>query len=129
MDNFSFQGVVGRGDQSGKRLGFPTLNFPFQLWPAGRRMGVYTALVNIDGHKYPGVLYAGPRYIHSERFEILEVHVLDFAKDVYDQKVTVEVHQFLRPPFATKTLSALIELIEKDCKKTQAWWQAQNKSA
>lgn len=125
MDHFSFQAVVLHGDQSGKRLGFPTLNFSFQLWPKGQRLGVYTSTVMIGGRKYAGVLYAGPRYIHSERFDILEIHVLDFAQDIYDTQVQVELGQFLRPPFATKTLSALIELIEKDCKRTEAWWQNQ----
>lgn len=120
-------GKVLNGDQSGKRLGFPTLNLDFKLWPQSQRRGVYTCVVQIAGQKYACVLYAGVRYIHGERHEVLEVHVLDFARDIYGQTVQIELGRFIRPPFATKTLSALIELINKDCNKTRDWWAEHGK--
>jgi riboflavin kinase/FMN adenylyltransferase len=54
---FSFQGIVGRGNQRGKGLGFPTANIPLaQKIPEG----IYLSQVRHDGTMHNALTFVGP---------------------------------------------------------------------
>ncbi len=87
---YRLDGVVQPGKQYGRKLGFPTANFhPEQeLMPPG---GVYA--MRVYGLDRP---YIGAGYI-THHPNLVEVHVLDFAGDLYGRHLEVDLIGFRRP--------------------------------
>src|SRR6202035_3918287 len=89
--------TVVRCDDLGKKIGFPTANLSAhsEQFPPN---GVYVADAQIDGQRYPGVVNLGVRpTISSGKSErILEIHLLDFDRDIYGCDVDLRFLQRLR---------------------------------
>lgn len=78
---YTVSGRVIKGKGKGARLGFPTVNVtpdPQKLLPLD---GVYCVRVLFSGKEFQGALFC--------RHDILEVHILDFAGDLYDQMIAI----------------------------------------
>jgi riboflavin kinase/FMN adenylyltransferase len=98
---YRLRGVVGRGAQRGRLLGFPTANLERvpTLIPGD---GVYAVRVEgANGHQW-GAAHIGPAPTFREQARRLEIHILDFAGDLYGQELVVHFVQLIRPirPFA-----------------------------
>jgi riboflavin kinase/FMN adenylyltransferase len=108
-------GTVAHGDARGRTIGFPTANIPLgrHLEPA---RGVYAVTVRLpDGAIVPGVANIGRRPTVSAGTESrLEVHLFDFAGDLYDSSLTVALHAFLRGERRFSGLDALRAQIAED---------------
>jgi riboflavin kinase / FMN adenylyltransferase len=96
---FEARGVVVRGDQRGRTIGFPTANVevPGQIClPAD---GVYAGwYVRPDGQRYPVAINLGRRptfYEHADA-SLLEAHLLDADVDLYGETARVQFTHFLR---------------------------------
>lgn len=96
---FAVTGQVVRGDRMGQRLGWPTINIepdPELLLPAD---GVYAGRAVLEGYPMPFdcVTNIGTRPTVYENYQrVVESHILDFAADVYGQRVEVEFWKRLR---------------------------------
>ena len=94
---YSLAGEVIRGDQLGHTLGFPTANLDTTglLLPAG---GVYAAHANVAGTNFRAVLNIGDRpTVHQPTPQTrVEVHLLDFAGELYGQEMEVTFAAKLR---------------------------------
>ncbi|MEZ4904618.1 MAG: riboflavin kinase [Spirosomataceae bacterium] len=44
-----------------------------------------------------------------------EVYIFDFNKDIYGEKITVEIVGYIRPELKFNGLPALVKAIEEDC--------------
>lgn len=115
--NHFLSGVVGRGDQRGRILGFPTANLS-GVRQALPREGVYAVHVfDLTGpqvvHLAPGVANLGARPT-VDRPSSLEVHLFDFDGDLYEKRVGVTLVDFIRPIEKFKDVEALKAQIEKD---------------
>ncbi|MDA3865033.1 MAG: bifunctional riboflavin kinase/FAD synthetase [Deltaproteobacteria bacterium] len=87
--NYSIQGKVVSGQGIGKTLGFPTANIEsIQLYPGS---GVYSGEIKIEGDKpHQAVISIGRKETFGcSNAEIMEVHVLDFEKNLYNHEVEV----------------------------------------
>jgi riboflavin kinase/FMN adenylyltransferase len=94
--HYQVRGTVVRGrDRGGRLLGYPTANLKLsdELCPKG---GVYAVTVEYQGTTYDGAANIGysPTFDNGE-FSV-EVHVLDFHEDIYDQPIHVNFVQRLR---------------------------------
>jgi FAD synthase len=98
-----FRGVVVRGKQLGRQLGFPTANIAV----SSGEPGVYAARVLIDGQWRRAMANIDPR-------GVLEVHVFDFEGDLYGQEIEVELTKFIRPMQKFASQEELQQAIEKD---------------
>ncbi|MEL6266542.1 MAG: bifunctional riboflavin kinase/FAD synthetase, partial [Pseudomonadota bacterium] len=111
------EGVVVRGDQRGRHLGYPTANLAFdrQLVPA---YGVYAARVAVlEGpHRgvHDGVASIGERPTFGTNAPNFEVHLFDFAGDLYGAPISVELVAFLRGEIAYAGAEALIAQMDRD---------------
>lgn len=112
---YSVPGVVIRGRQLGRQLGFPTANVrtePRRLLPAD---GVYLVrLHDASGEGIPAVANLGVRPTVDGTQRVLEVHLLDWTGDLYDQPVRVEFLDRLRGEQRFPSLDALKEQIGRD---------------
>jgi riboflavin kinase/FMN adenylyltransferase len=110
---FTLTGRVQHGDKRGRTIGFPTANIHLgdYLRPA---FGVYAVTVEGEGQTYRGVANLGRRPTVAGLTERLEVHLFDFAGDLYGRKLTVALHHFLRPEQKFDGLDALTRQIGLD---------------
>jgi riboflavin kinase/FMN adenylyltransferase len=117
--NYSLSGVVLPGAQLGRKLGFPTANLGLnnELLPPN---GVYVVRVNASEQSLNGVANLGTRpTIGDNPKRVLEVHILDFAGDLYGQKIDVQFLEFLRPEIPFQNVDALKIQISKDVDATR----------
>ena len=112
---FSISGIIEKGDQRGREIGFPTANFsaPQRVAPPH---GVYAVDVELEKDRYlSGVMNYGSRPTVSEDAARFEVHIFDFSGDIYGQKIKVNVRSKIRDEQKFQTVDELVEQIRKDC--------------
>ncbi|MBP6011167.1 MAG: bifunctional riboflavin kinase/FAD synthetase [Alphaproteobacteria bacterium] len=110
---WTVEGRVEHGDQRGRTIGFPTANVSLEgyLEPA---LGVYAVRVEIGGKSYNGVANFGRRPTFDKKDVLLEVHIFDYAGDLYGQQIVVAFIAYLRPEMKFAGLDALKAQIAKD---------------
>lgn len=111
---FMFKGTVIKGDQRGRILGFPTLNF---LYPKEMTLppdGVYVNRVFIDGNWCEGVGNLGDNPTFENQYHRFEVHLFNFDKMVYGYEATIEFWKLLRPEKRFDSLDELIKQMKID---------------
>ncbi len=114
--SYAITGMVVHGDKRGRLIDFPTANLSDveQLLPP---RGVYAVRARVAGNltKYRAVMNLGNRpTFTSNGIDSLEVHVLDFDADLYDQKIWVSDLVWLREEMAFAGADALKAQIEED---------------
>ena len=107
MDIISGKIVKGRG--LGKKMGFPTLNIPYN----GELRGVFAAKVLIDGKSYPAAVSVGSRPTINDESVFCEAYLLDFDGTV-DGEIEVELLEKIRDIEKFKDLEELKRQIAKD---------------
>lgn len=111
-------GVVHKGDQRGRDLGFPTANLDFgeQIVP---RYGVYAARVVVhDGPHagvHDGVASIGVRPQFGLNTPNFEVHLFDFSGDLYGAEISAALIAFLRDEARFEGVEALVAQMAVDC--------------
>ena len=70
----------------------------------------------------PGVASVGIRPMFTNRGVWLEVYILDFNRDIYNHLIKVEFLHKLRDEQRFGNIAELIEQIEEDVQKTQAFF-------
>lgn len=88
---YSLSGVVGKGNELGRTLGFPTANIrppeTYKLIPGN---GIYAVYGEIEGVRYPGMANIGIRpTIGDIDTPLVEVHLFDFHGDLYNKEMKV----------------------------------------
>jgi riboflavin kinase/FMN adenylyltransferase len=122
---YTITGRVLHGQKLARQLGTPTANIQLKR----RRIplsGVYLTSAEIDGKRWPGVANIGVRpTVAGDGRPHLEIHLLDFAGDLYGRRLTVEFHQKLREEQRFASLEALKSAIDADIAAARAHWHAQ----
>lgn len=106
-------GTVQAGARRGRSIGFPTANVvvaPQKALP----VGVFAVRVKALGSEWRGMANVGPRPSFDEAPPSLEVHLFDFAGDLYGQRVTVDFYEFIRAQRKFADLEALKAQLEAD---------------
>lgn len=117
---YTLIGKVVHGQQLGRTIGFPTANLqppPEKFLP---RQGVYSVYVHClalpaDERMLPGVMNIGHRPTLDGIKQTIEVHLLNWSGNLYDQTLTVSLVKFLRPEQKFPSLDALKTQIQLDC--------------
>jgi riboflavin kinase / FMN adenylyltransferase len=110
---------VIHGDKRGRDLGFPTANF--LLDPACRlRHGVYAVRAKLGGQHYDGVANFGRRPMFDSGAVLLEVHLFDFSRDLYGQRVDVAFIAWLRAEAVFRSVDELVRKMQQDVREARA---------
>jgi riboflavin kinase/FMN adenylyltransferase len=122
--NYSISGKVSHGDKIGRTLGFPTANiltdYPHKLIPSN---GIYAVKVHAGGNSFNGVLNIGVRpTVNSNNRRSVEVYILNFEKDIYDEKISVELLSYLREEKKFGSIDELKQEIQNDIVKAKNWF-------
>lgn len=115
--NFQLNGIVAHGNKVGRELGYPTANIDLQnkykLIPAE---GIYAVKVRLKDESYNGMLNIGRRpTINSGNREIsIEVNIFDFKKEIYGEKIQLELIERIRDEKKFDSKEELIAEMQKD---------------
>ncbi|WP_374469262.1 bifunctional riboflavin kinase/FAD synthetase [Phenylobacterium sp.] len=114
---FAIEGVVQRGRQLGRKLGFPTANVALRDYVVPR-FGVYATRTRLqDGRHVPGVANIGVNpTVEGIIAPLLEVWLFDFDEDLYDQTIETDLIAFLRPEEKFDGLEAMTAQVMRDAK-------------
>jgi riboflavin kinase/FMN adenylyltransferase len=120
---FTVRGVVVRGDQRGRELGYPTANVPIPVDGAAPADGVYAGrLTRLDsGETYPAAISVGTNpTFDGERERRVESHVLDRDDlELYGVEVEVAFVERLRGMVKFQGVEALVETMHGDVRRAR----------
>jgi riboflavin kinase/FMN adenylyltransferase len=111
---YQIRGTVATGrNRGGKLLGFPTANITLQdeLCP---KTGIYAVTVELEGKLLEGVANIGYSPTFDDHVFTVEVHILDFNRNIYNQKLRVNFIQRLRDEIRFSSISELSDQIKRD---------------
>lgn len=115
---YALHGTVVHGHQRGRELGFPTANIaPETAVPAN---GVYAVTLRVGDEERAAVANLGVRPTFDAGPRSVEVHVLDFDADLYDQRVRVSFIERIRGERKFQGRDALMDQIARDVEATRA---------
>ncbi len=113
-------GKVVRGNQLGRKLGFPTANIEvensYKLIP---KQGVYLVRSVINEQPVYGMMNIGFRPTIDGKKQIKEVHFFDFENNLYDKELQISFLQRMRDEQKFSSLEALKNQLQKDEKKAR----------
>lgn len=116
---YQLQGKVVSGrNRGGKLLGFPTANITLkdELCPES---GVYAVTVECSHGRFKGVANIGYSPTFDDHLFTVEVHILDFNHDIYNQDIRVNMIEKLRDEKKFNGIGELSEQIRKDIEKAR----------
>lgn len=117
--NYSLEGIVVKGRQLGRELGFPTANIqvghPQKLIPAD---GIYAVTVNCCGQEEIGMMSIGMNPTVDGKQRTLEVNILNFERDIYGQSIQVAFVKRLRDEIRFSGLEELKKQLVRDREDT-----------
>ncbi len=118
---YTLEGIVIDGHKVGRTIGYPTANLrlkdPGKLIPAD---GVYAVRVLVGGEKYMGMLDIGHRpTLNNGIDKSIEVHILDFSSDIYNQSIRVSFVQRIRSDIKFRNVDGLIAQLHFDETETR----------
>ncbi len=112
---FPMSGIVARGKQIGRTIGFKTANIQlgdtFKLIPGN---GVYIVDVQLDHLTLQGMMNIGTRPTIDGTNRTIEVHILNFDLEIYGERLTVNMHKRLRNEQKFADLDALKQQLNID---------------
>lgn len=114
--DYSFDGIVVEGDKVGRTIGYPTVNLKSVKENKVMPMeGIYCVRVIFGNETFYGMMYHGFRPTLTEGTRrALEVHIFDFSRNVYGEKLKISFLTRLRDDKKFATKQELIEQINKD---------------
>lgn len=117
---YAFEGRVVHGEKKGRTIGFPTANIQLKRLRSPLQ-GVFAVQVQTnDGKMHAGVANIGRRpTLNGERVQ-LEVHLFDFAGDLYGQQLRVVPTHFIRAEQKFADFAQLQQQIAADAEKARA---------
>ena len=121
--NWSIEGIVQKGRQIGKKIGFPTCNIDIKNYILAKP-GVYAVKVlRKNNSKYiKGIANLGYRPTFNQKKLLLEVHLFNFSGNLYNKYLSVEFLKFIRKEKKFKNVNQLRAQIKTDlstAKKTK----------
>ena len=116
---FSMKGIVLHGKKLGAQLGFPTCNIDPQRQNLPLK-GVFAAEVRFKEAAYSSVVNIGYRpTVDSDSKALLEVHILDFDQQIYDEELEITFVQKVRDEKKFDGLEALKLQIKSDVEEAR----------
>jgi riboflavin kinase/FMN adenylyltransferase len=117
---YTILGTVVRGEQLGRKLGFPTANLSAhsEQFPPN---GVYVVEARLAGALYRGVANLGfrPTVAAGKPERLLELHLFDLDREIYGEEIEVRFVRYLRPEQKFADVEALKAQIATDVRQAR----------
>ncbi|MDY3536716.1 bifunctional riboflavin kinase/FAD synthetase [Riemerella anatipestifer] len=119
--HYPLSGKVIHGKKIGRTIGYPTANISIDNIKLLPKKGAYIVEVWINNLFYKGMLSVGTNPTVSGTELSVEVYILDFNKDIYDQDITIKFRDFLHEEIKFDGLEALIKKLDEDKALTESF--------
>ena len=116
--NWSIKGKVIKGQQRGRKIGFPTCNLKLGSY-AIPRLGVYAVKVKTNNINNNGIANIGYRPTFNGQSLLLETNIFGINKNLYNKVITVGFKKFLRAEKKFKSFEHLKKQIKIDIKQAK----------
>ena len=115
--NWSIEGIVKKGRQQGKKIGFPTCNIDIKEYVIAKP-GVYAVKVKQknSNRSLKAIANLGYRPTFNQKKILLEVHIFDFSGNLYNKYLSIEFINFIRKEKKFKNVNQLRRQIKSDLK-------------
>jgi len=115
--NWSIEGIVQKGRQLGKKIGFPTCNIDIKDYVIAMP-GVYAVKVKRKNSNKPlkAIANLGYRPTFNQKKILLEVHIFNFSGNLYNKYLSIEFIKFIRKEKKFKNVNQLKKQIQSDLK-------------
>ena len=115
---YEIEGVVEKGFQRGRQLGFPTINIGLRNTIVPKH-GVYAVFIKILTHNneraFKGAASIGSRPTYGDYEPNIEVFIFDFDENLYGESVCISLVKFIRPELKFNSEKELISQMKSDC--------------
>jgi len=112
---FEISGIVIRGDQRGRKIGFPTANIrvssEHKLIPSD---GSYAVRVKLNGEILSGMINIGFRPTINGKQRSIEVNIFEFDQDIYGNQITIYFVKLIRKEIKFDNIEKLKHQLTKD---------------
>ena len=111
---YQIEGIVVRGRERGRHLGFPTANLATeepQIIPSD---GIYAVWALVDGQRLPAATSIGLRPTFGEKDRTIETYILDFDRNLYDHKLGLQFVRRIRDELWFESAAELKAQMGKD---------------
>jgi riboflavin kinase/FMN adenylyltransferase len=118
---YALAGEVVRGEQRGRKIGFPTANIAVweeQVIPAN---GVYAGWATLGDERFMAMTNVGVRPTFEGQSVTVEAHLLDFDRDIYGQQLAFSFEKRLREEKKFNGIQELIAQIRADVEAGRAY--------
>jgi len=123
---YTLSGKVITGQKLGRQLGFPTANIHISTNKILPQEGVYAVKVTVRGNSFVGVANWGKRpTVDSAGQMVLEVHLLDFNTNIYEEQINISFMKYLRAEKRFSSLEELVSAMQKDIASTRLYFNKQ----
>ena len=118
--NWSIDGKVSVGRKMGRKIGFPTCNIKLSDYVIAKP-GVYAVNILINKNKklLRGIANLGYRPTFNQKEILLEVHIFNFSRNLYNKHLTIEFIDFIRKEKKFKNINQLKKQINLDIRKAK----------
>jgi riboflavin kinase/FMN adenylyltransferase len=126
-DPFELNGIVVKGNQLGRTIGFPTANIELKsdikIIP---QKGVYAVEIQLsDFTYYIGMMNIGNRpTVNNELKETIEVNIFDFDEVIYSSEIKVRIFTRIRDEHKFESIEKLKEQLSNDEKTCRSYFSA-----
>lgn len=121
--DFRLTSTVVHGDERGRTIGFPTANLDLPPEAAVPNNGVYAVrAITEDGRVHSAVANIGTNPTFNGVYRHIEVHILDFAADIYGQELTIEFLAKLRNEQKFSGIEALVNQLHQDVETAKKYF-------
>lgn len=118
---YQVSGLVIKGKQLARSIGFPTLNLLPRAHIIKPKLGVYKSRVIIDNKPYQSIVNFGIKPTFNLDEPLFEAHIFNFNQEIYGKKVVIELLDFIRDEKKFSGINELQAQIKKDCALAQIY--------
>lgn len=123
IPGYILTGRVMHGKGIGSKAGMPTANLEFFPEMDLPDFGVYAAKVLVKDKEYIGVTNVGLRpTVDDEERVSVETYIIDFADDIYGERICLQLYKLLRKQRKFDSMSLLREQLLADCAETKKYF-------
>ena len=115
-----YSGTVAHGLQNGRTFGYPTVNVTGVTPSLSFTSGVYAAKVRVHGGEYGAMLYVGTRPTLGLTESTLEIHLFDYAGDLYGTSLEFALLGKVRDERKFPSVAALVAQLRRDEEEIRA---------
>ncbi len=122
--NYFIEDIITKGNMRGRTIGFPTANLITNLKRIYPENGVYISLTKYKGMTYQSITNIGVNPTFEEDIQKrVETHIFDFDKDIYGEKLHVELIKKVRNEIKFSSVNDLVSQINEDVKEAREYFE------